>query len=67
LVVGGNGTKAKAGIGSVIVLVSREWRNGETKIVEWKAGVIDGKTLKPDTWYKLEDGEFVEAEEDGEV
>ena len=32
-------------------------------IVEWKAGVIDGKTLKPDTWYKLENGEFVETEE----
>lgn len=22
----------------------------------------DGKILKPDTWYKLVDGEFVEAE-----
>ena len=35
-------------------------------IAEWKAGVIDGETLKPDTWYKLENGEFVECEEDAE-
>ena len=67
VVVGGNGSKAKAGIGSVIVLVGRKWCDGRYKIVDWKAGVIDGKTLKPDTWYKLENGEFVEAEEDGKV
>ena len=37
--------------------------NDNYDIAEWKAGVIDGKTLKPDTWYKLENGEFVETEE----
>ena len=28
-----------------------------------KSAQIDGKTLKPDTWYKLEKGEFVEVAE----
>ena len=31
-----------------------------------KSAKIDGETLKPDTWYKLENGEFVECEEDAE-
>jgi len=26
-------------------------------------GKIDGATLKPDTWYKLKNGEFVEEQE----
>ena len=30
-------------------------------ITEWKAGVIDGETLKADTWYALKDGEFIEV------
>lgn len=28
-----------------------------------KAKVVDGEKIKPDTWYKLKNGEFVEAEE----
>ena len=67
VVVGGSKSKAKAGIGSVIVLVSREWCDGKYMIVDWKAGVIDGVTMKPDTWYKLENGEFVEVEDDTDV
>ena len=30
---------------------------------EGKAAVVDGITLKPDTWYALKDGEFVEVDE----
>ena len=33
-------------------------------IREWKAGVVDGVTLMPDTWYTLKDGEFVEVPDD---
>ena len=32
-------------------------------IREWKAVVVDGEKIKPDTWYKLSDGELVEVEE----
>ena len=63
VIVAGNGSRAKAGMGSVIVLVKREYVSGEWKITDWKAGVVDGVNLKPDVWYKLENGEFVEAEE----
>jgi hypothetical protein len=30
----------------------------------FKAAIIDGKTLMPDTWYKLKNGEFVEVSDD---
>ena len=56
----GNGCKAKGGLGSVIVIVNEY--NDNYDIKEWKAGMIDGETLKADTWYKLENGEFVECE-----
>ena len=60
IAVRGNGCKAKGGIGTVIVIVNEY--DDKYDIAEWKAGVIDGETLKPDTWYKLENGEFVECE-----
>ena len=58
-VVRGNGVMAKGGIGAVIVIAIENDDNYALK--EWKAGVIDGGTLKPDTWYTLKDGEFVEV------
>ena len=58
-VVRGNGVMAKGGIGAVIVIAIENDNNFDLK--EWKAGLIDGETLKPDTWYTLKDGEFVEA------
>ena len=59
IVVRGNNVKAKGGIGSVIVIVNEKENNYD--ITEWKAGVIDGETLKADTWYALKDGEFIEV------
>ena len=55
--------KAKASLGSAIVVVERgEW-NGETyPIINIKAAVIDGDILKPDTFYMLKNNEFVEVE-----
>ena len=61
----GNNVRAKGGMGAVIFLAEEE--DDSYDLIAWKAGVIDGVTLKPETWYKLENGEFVEAEEDGEV
>ena len=58
-VVRGNGVMAKGGIGAVIVIAIENDNNFDLK--EWKAGLIDGETLKPDTWYTLKDGEFVEV------
>lgn len=61
-VVRGRNVTAKGGMGAVLVIVA-EYDNS-FDIKEWKAGVVDGKNLKPDTWYTLKDGEFVEVEED---
>ena len=58
-VVRGTNVMAKGGMGAVIVIAVEYDDSYDVK--EWKAGVIDGENLKPDTWYKLENGEFVEA------
>ena len=58
----GNNIRAKGGIGAIIVIVNEKENSYDVK--EWKAGIIDGTNLKPDTWYKLENGEFVEAEDE---
>ena len=57
----GNGVKAKGGLGAIIVIAIENDSNFDIK--EWKAGVIDGKTLKPDTWYAIKNGEFKEVAE----
>ena len=47
--------------GTLLVLVEREWVNGEYTIKSFKAEIIDGEKIKEDTFYRLVDGEFVEA------
>ena len=60
-------SKAKAGIGSLIALANRKWNGDRYEITDFKAGIVDGENIKADTWYKLENGEFVEVEDkDGE-
>ena len=58
----GRNSKAAGAIGDWIVLTERgEW-NGETfPIKEVKAFKVDGEKIKADTFYKLVDGEAVEA------
>ena len=55
----GNGCKVKGGKGSVLILI--EENCGDYDIKDWKAAVVDGETLKADTWYTLKNGEFVEV------
>lgn len=56
--------KAMGAIGCAICLVERgEW-DGETyPIVAVKADIVDGQSIKADTWYTLKNGEFVEVVE----
>jgi len=58
----GNDIKARGGLGSILVIAveSKDYYD----IKEWKAEVVDGKKIKADTWYKLENGEFVEIEDE---
>ena len=61
----GRGSKAKSTLGNWIVLAEYGDWNGKCYPVRCvRCGKIDGEFLKPDTWYRLEDGEFVEVGED---
>ena len=54
--------KARAALGSWIMCA--EWVYTDFwHIKDVRAARIDGEKLKPDTWYMLKDGEFVEAED----
>ena len=61
----GRDSKAKSTLGNWIVLAEyRDWNGGCYPVRCVKCGKIDGEFLKPDMWYRLKDGEFVEADED---
>ena len=55
--------KAKAALGSYIALA--EWEESENgyKLVCARMHKVDGKIIKPDTFYKLKGGKFVEVKE----
>ena len=61
----GRDSVAKAKVGSWITLAEWEWddRKGRLAPVCVKTERVDGIKIKPDTWYKLQDGEFVEVTE----
>ena len=56
-------SKAKGALGCYIVLA--EWTendDGERELKTVKCHKVDGKTVKPDTWYTLKNGKFMEVE-----
>jgi len=53
-------SKARGAVGCAICCVERDNDGG---IVAIKADIVDGKTIKADTWYRLENGEFAEVKE----
>ena len=55
----GNDVMVRGGLGAVLVIA--EENKNDCEIKEWKAVVVDGEKIKADTWYKLENGEFVEV------
>lgn len=61
--------KAKGVIGSYLVLADWEgnennfWTQEEWSLKGAKMVRIDGEKIKADTWYRMENGEIVEAEE----
>jgi hypothetical protein len=50
------GGKVKGDKGSVLVLVNRD---NNYNIIDHGMAIVDGTTILPDTWYKLDKGEFV--------
>ena len=61
----GRNSKAKAKIGSWITLAEWKWSNEKNRYVPVcvKTEYVDGENIKADTWYKLENGKFVEVNE----
>ena len=56
----GKHAKVRGGIGSVLVVCVEN--EDSYDIAEWKAAVVDGERIRPDTWYTVENGEFREAD-----
>ena len=56
----GNGVQVKGGMGAILVIGVENDSNYDLK--DWKAFVVDGKDVLPDTWYALQDGALVAVE-----
>ena len=56
----GNNVRVKGGLGAVLVIA--EENKSDYDIKDWSAVLVDGETIKADTFYMLKNGEFVETE-----
>ena len=55
--------KAMGALGCAICCVERgEWDGNTYPIIAVKAAIVEGEKIKADTWYRLQNGEFVEVE-----
>ena len=60
--------RAKGALGCWLVLAEYKWTEDDRyQIAAVRAARVDGEQIKPDTWYMLNDGEFIEAEEEEEA
>lgn len=59
----GNNSRAKAKVGSWITLAEWEWNCEKNRYVPVcvKTEYVDGENIKADTWYRLQNGEFIEV------
>ena len=59
----GNGSIAKAKVGSWITLAEWKWNDDKKRRVPVfvKTEYVDGENIKADTWYRLQKGEFIEV------
>ena len=56
--------RVKGRKGSVLVARQIEYNHGtnEYEVADWACALVDGETIKEDTWYVLKDGKLVEEE-----
>ena len=57
----GNNVRVKGGLGAVLVIA--EENKNDYSVKEFATAIVDGKDIKADTWYKLENGKLIEAYE----
>ena len=56
--------KVKGAVGNAIVCVERcDWNGKTYPIKAILAAVVDGETIKADTWYTVVDGKWVEVKD----
>ena len=53
--------RVKGGMGAILVCAQENEYDCDIKT--WAAGVVDGKSILPDIWYKAENGKLVPADE----
>ena len=60
----GNSGRVKGKKGSVLVARDVEYNNDrqEYEVTDWACALVDGETIKEDTWYVLKNGRLVEEE-----
>jgi hypothetical protein len=57
--------KVMGAVGCAIFAVERGAWNGETyPIISVASSIVDGKTIKANTWYRCKDGRLVEVEDE---
>jgi hypothetical protein len=60
----GYDSKARGALGCAIVVAERgEWNGKTYPLIGIRAAIVDGVTIKADTWYTVRNGEFVEVED----
>ena len=57
----GKDVRVKGGLGAVLVIV--EENKNDYSVKEFATAIVNGEDIKADTWYKLENGKFVETDE----
>ena len=57
-----NNGRIKGGYGCVLVARNIEYstKTSRYEVVDWACAIVDGKDIKPNTWYRLKDGKLVE-------
>ena len=57
-----NSGRVKGGYGCVLVARNIEYSEETERyeVTDWACAIVDGKDIKPDTWYRLKDGKLVE-------
>lgn len=57
-----NGGRVKGSYGCVLVARNIEYSKETSRyeVTDWACGIVDGKDIKADTWYRLKDGKLVE-------
>ena len=59
----GNNVRVKGGLGAVLVIAEENENENDYGVKDFATAIVDGKDIKADTWYKLENGKLVEADE----